>query len=218
MKKVGASAVFDATTGARVPVTLLSLEDTFVVGTRVEGVHGYNSVVLGSRRPGKVKKPQAEALSKQGVSTPCRVFESRVETVGDLQPGDNIGIEHFVPGQFVDVTGYTIGRGFAGVMKRHNFSGLRASHGVSISHRSQGSTGQCQDPGRVFKGKKMAGHMGNRRVTMQSLKVLHIDKEESLLVVKGTGVPGSEGSYVFVRDAVKKPMPKDVALTESVAG
>ncbi|EOA63077.1 50S ribosomal protein L3 [Anaplasma phagocytophilum str. CRT38] len=218
MKKVGSTAMFDATTGSRVPVTLLLLEDTFVVGTKVSGIHGYDAVVLGTKRRGVVNKPQVQALRKLGIEEDYKLFESRVKAVGDLQPGSKVEVSHFFKGQFVDVTGYTIGRGFAGVMKRHNFRGLRASHGVSISHRSQGSTGQCQDPGRVFKGKKMAGHMGDSKVTMQNLQVMLVDEKESLLVVRGTGIPGAEGSYVFVRDAIKKPVPKGEALSESMAG
>lgn len=219
MKKVGSTAIFDEATGSRVPVTLLLLEETFVVGTKAKGVHGYDAVVLGTARDGRVRvnKPQAEALKKLGIESPCRLFESRVDVVGDLQPGSRISVDYFSKGQFVDVTGSTIGKGFAGVMKRHNFGGLRASHGVSISHRSQGSTGQCQDPGRVWKGKKMAGHMGNARVTMQNLRVLLVDGEESLLAVCGTGVPGAVGTYVFVRDAIKKPAPRHSAPADSVA-
>lgn len=219
MKKVGSTAIFDETTGSRVPVTLLLLEDTFVVGTKVRDVHGYDAVVLGTVRGGRVRlnKPQVEALKKMGIETACDLFESRVGVVGDLQPGSKISIDYFCKDQFVDVTGSTIGKGFAGVMKRHNFGGLRASHGVSISHRSQGSTGQCQDPGRVWKGKKMAGHMGNSKVTMQNLRVLLVDQEESLLAVCGTGVPGAVGSYVFVRDAIKKPVPRHSGFSESVA-
>jgi large subunit ribosomal protein L3 len=134
------------------------------------------------------------------------VMECRVSPENMIDVGAEITADHFVPGQFVDVTGTSIGKGFAGAMKRHNFGGLRASHGVSISHRSHGSTGQCQDPGKVFKGKKMAGHMGARRVTTQNLKVVRTMPEEGLILVEGA-VPGAKGGYILVRDAVKKRLP-----------
>ncbi|MGN7678919.1 MAG: 50S ribosomal protein L3 [Anaplasma sp.] len=206
MKKVGITAMFGEA-GARIPVTLLLLEDTFVVGVKSVDVHGYNAVVLGVHRDGRLNKPQVCALRKVGMEEDCRLFESRVSEIDGIELGSKISVNHFYKGQFVDVAGRSIGRGFAGVMKRHNFGGLRASHGVSISHRSAGSTGQCQDPGRVFKGKKMAGHMGDSRSVVQNLRVILVDSEESLLVVKGA-VPGPCGSYVFVRDAVKKSVPK----------
>ncbi|ACZ49057.1 50S ribosomal protein L3 [Anaplasma centrale str. Israel] len=206
MKKIGNTAVF-GDSGARVPVTLLLLEDTLVVEVKRRDVHGYDAVVLGVRRPGRLNKPQVCALRKKGIDVDCHLFESRVDAVDGIEPGSRISVDHFFQGQFVDVAGRSIGRGFAGVMKRHNFRGLRASHGVSISHRSQGSTGQCQDPGRVFKGKKMAGHMGCSMSVVQNLRVVLVDSERSLLVVEGTNVPGSCGSYVLVRDAVKKPVP-----------
>ncbi|KAF2282005.1 hypothetical protein GH714_042829 [Hevea brasiliensis] len=145
MKKVGSTAVFgDA--GARVPVTLLLLEDTFVVDVKSRDVHGYNAVVLGVRRPGRLNKPQVCALRKKGVDVDCHLFESRVDTVDGVELGGKVLVDHFFRGQFVDVAGRSIGRGFAGVMKRHNFGGLHASHGVSISHRSQGSTGSAKIP------------------------------------------------------------------------
>ncbi|MGN7661854.1 MAG: 50S ribosomal protein L3 [Anaplasma sp.] len=206
MKKVGITAMFGEA-GARVPVTLLLLEDTSVVEVKRADVHGYNAVVLGVRRGGRLNKPQVCALRKIGVEEDRRLFESRVSEVDGFELGSKVLVDHFYKGQFVDVAGRSIGRGFAGVMKRHNFGGLRASHGVSISHRSAGSTGQCQDPGRVFKGKKMAGHMGDSRSVVQNLRVVLVDSGESLLVVKGA-VPGPCGSYVFVRDAVKKSVPK----------
>ncbi|MFV9838506.1 MAG: 50S ribosomal protein L3 [Aaplasma endosymbiont of Hyalomma asiaticum] len=221
MKKIGNSAVFDGETGARVPVSLLLLEDTVVVGTKASAVHGYDAVVLGLKRSsGRLSKPQSEALRKLGVQEDYHLFESRVAAVEGVDLGGKVPVNHFVQDQFVDVTGYTIGRGFAGVMKRHNFRGLRASHGVSIAHRSQGSTGQCQDPGRVYKGKKMAGHLGNSKVTIQNLRVMLVDPERSLLVVRGASIPGYAGSYVFVRDAVKGPavQGKVVTLSEGVVG
>lgn len=221
MKKIGSSAVFDSDTGSRVPVSLLLLEHTIVVGTKVAAVHGYDAVVLGLKRSsGSIKRPQSEALRKLGIQEDYHLFESRVEAVEGVDLGGKVLVNHFFEGQFVDVAGHTIGRGFAGVMKRHNFRGLRASHGVSISHRSQGSTGQCQDPGRVYKGKKMAGHLGNSRVTMQNLKVMLVDPVRSLLVVRGASIPGYVGSYVFVKDAVKGPVVqgKVVTLSEGVVG
>ncbi|MCU7611912.1 50S ribosomal protein L3 [Anaplasma capra] len=215
MKKVGTTAVFGAA-GARVPVTLLLLEDTFVVEVKKKDVHGYNAVVLGVRRPGRINKPQVCALREKGIEVDCHLFESRVDTVDGIEPGSKILVDRFFQDQFVDVAGLSIGKGFAGVMKRHNFGGLCASHGVSISHRSQGSTGQCQDPGRVFKGKKMAGRMGGSMSVTQNLRVVLVDPEESLLVVAGNNVPGSCGSYVLVRDAVKKPVPVGGASSSSI--
>jgi large subunit ribosomal protein L3 len=142
--------------------------------------------------------------------------EFRVADDALLDIGTRISVEHFVSGQFVDVTGTSIGKGFAGAMKRHHFKGLRATHGVSISHRSHGSTGQCQDPGKVFKGKKMAGHMGAERVTTQNLRVVNTDGDEGLILIEGA-VPGSKGGYVLVRDAIKKALPDDAPYPSVVA-
>ncbi|MGN7618574.1 MAG: 50S ribosomal protein L3 [Ehrlichia sp.] len=208
MEKVGHTAIFDKD-GKRVPVTLLRLRDSFVVSVKVQDVHGYNAAVLGVEARVNLKKPQLKILEKSNITAKCKIFESRVDNVEGLVKGAKVSITHFVEGQYVDITGYSLGKGFSGVMKRHNFKGLKASHGVSIAHRSQGSTGQCQDPGRVYKGKKMAGHLGNTRVTVQNIKVVSIDQERSLLVVKGNNIPGAIGAYVFVKDAIKKSIPKN---------
>ena len=207
-EKVGHTAIFD-NEGKRIPVTLLHLRDSFIISVKNKDVHGYNAVVLGGKTSVSVKKPQLKNLLKSSIAVNCKMFESRVDNVDNLVMGAKISITHFVENQYIDITGCSLGKGFAGVMKRHNFKGLKASHGVSIAHRSQGSTGQCQDPGRVYKGKKMAGHLGNSRVTVQNIKVISIDQEKSLLVVKGNNVPGAQGSYLFVRDAIKKPVPKN---------
>ncbi|CEI85300.1 50S ribosomal protein L3 [Ehrlichia minasensis] len=208
LEKVGHTAIFD-NEGRRIPVTLLHLRDSFIVSTKTKDINGYNAVVLGVESSINVKKPQLKILEKSNVTAKCRIFESRVDSLDGVVKGAKVSITHFVENQYVDVTGYSLGKGFAGVMKRHNFKGLKASHGVSIAHRSQGSTGQCQDPGRVYKGKKMAGHLGNSKVTVQNLKVILVDQERSLLVVKGNNIPGAKGSYVFVKDAVKKSVPKN---------
>ncbi|CAI28081.1 50S ribosomal protein L3 [Ehrlichia ruminantium str. Gardel] len=208
LEKVGHSAIFD-NEGKRIPVTLLHLRDSFVVSIKDKDSHGYTSVVFGMKVSTNMKKPQLKILQKSNINVNCKIFESRVDHIDNLVVGAKVLITHFVENQYVDITGHSLGKGFAGVMKRHNFKGLKASHGVSISHRSQGSTGQCQDPGRVYKGKKMAGHLGNSKVTVQNIKVISVDKEKSLLVVKGNNIPGAQGSYLFVRDAIKKPIPKN---------
>ena len=156
-------------------------------------------------------------FAKAKVEPKRRVAEFRVDPDALLDVGAELSVAHFIPGQFVDVTGTSIGKGFAGVMKRHGFSGLRASHGVSVSHRSPGSTGQCQDPGRVFKGKKMAGHMGAKRVTTQNLVVMAADAERGVILIKGA-VPGSKGGFVLVRDAVKKLLPDGVPFPAATSG
>ncbi|KJV65472.1 MULTISPECIES: 50S ribosomal protein L3 [Ehrlichia] len=208
LEKVGHTAIFD-NEGKRVPVTLLHLRNSFIISTKTKDVHGYNAVVLGVEASVNLKKPQSKILERRNITAKCKIFESKVDSLDNLVEGAKISITHFVKGQYVDVTGYSLGKGFAGVMKRHNFKGLKASHGVSIAHRSQGSTGQCQDPGRVYKGKKMAGHLGDSKVTVQNLKVILVDQERSLLVVKGNNIPGAKGSYIFVKDAIKKSAPKN---------
>lgn len=208
MTNVGHTGIYSAS--GRIPVTLLHLSETYVVDLKEQDKCGYSSVVLGTGDLKNIAKPQLEYLRKRGVSNKCKLYESRLSDLSGIECGKKIGVNHFVVGQYLDITGYSIGKGFAGVMKRHNFSGMRASHGVSIAHRSQGSTGQCQDPGRIFKGKKMAGHLGSSRVTVQNIKVLSIDCENNIIAVKGNNIPGFKSSYVFVRDAVKKPLHKDV--------
>lgn len=204
-KKLGMSRIFE-TDGTHVPVTVLAVDGLEVVDVRTQERDGYTAVQLGtgSIKVKNVSKPMKGHFAKANVEPKRKLAEFRVSEDCLLSVGDKLSVEHFVPGQFVDVCGTSIGKGFAGVMKRHNFAGLEATHGVSISHRSHGSTGQRQDPGKVFKGKKMAGHMGAERVTVQNLRVVAVDSARGLLMVKG-GVPGSENAWVRVTDAVKKP-------------
>ena len=225
-KKVGMTRVF-AEDGAHVPVTVLSLEGCHVLGVRTEQDRevgskkkgkpagkttrndGYTAVVLGagSRKAKNVPKPQRGQFAKAKSEPTAVVREFRVPGDMLLEVGAEITADHYLPGQKIDVVGLTKGKGFAGAMKRWNFGGLRATHGVSISHRSHGSTGQCQDPGKVFKGKKMAGHMGAVRVTTQNLEVVKTDADRGLVFIKGA-VPGSKGGWVTVKDAVKKKAPE----------
>lgn len=204
-KKLGMSRIFEAD-GTHIPVTVLSVEGLQVVGVRTTEKDGYNAVQLGTGaiKAKNVKKPQKGYFAKANVEPKKKLGEFRVSEDCLLEVGSELSVEHFVAGQYVDVCATSNGKGFAGVMKRHNFAGLEASHGVSISHRSHGSTGQRQDPGKVFKGKKMAGHMGAERVTVQNLKVVTVDPSKGLIMVKG-GVPGSENTWVRITDAVKKP-------------
>ena len=192
-------------------VTVLKLPSSIVIGHRKTKVDGYNALILGFEKVNSkyLKKPQKEFFSKIKQEPLKKVKEFRISEENFVEKGKSIISSHFVVGQYVDVRSDSIGKGFAGAMKRHNFSGLRASHGVSISHRSHGSTGNSQDPGRVWKGKKMAGQMGNRKITMQSLEVVSIDEERSLILVKG-GVPGSIGGWVEITDAKKKSLPANV--------
>ena len=209
-RKLGMSRVFGPD-GSHVPVTVLRLEGCQVVARRTEEKDGYSAVQLGSS-PAKVKnvsKPMRGHFAKAKVEPKRRLVEFRVSEDALLDLGAELSAEHFVVGQFVDVAGTSIGKGFAGAMKRHGFAGLRASHGVSISHRSHGSTGQAQDPGKIFKGKKMAGQMGNERVTTLNLEVVATDADRGLILVKGA-VPGPKGGYILVRDAVKRPLPEGV--------
>ncbi len=209
-KKLGMTRLF-MDDGRQIPVTVLSLENLQVVGTRSADDHGYTAVQLGAgtAKVKRVNKAQRGMFSKAGVEPKRKIVEFRVAPENTITVGEEITANHYFEGQFVDVSGTSIGKGFAGAMKRHNFGGLRATHGVSISHRSHGSTGQCQDPGKVFKGKKMAGHMGAARVTTQNLQVIKTDPERGLIMVKGA-VPGSKGGWVTLKDAVKKPTPENV--------
>lgn len=203
-EKIGMTQVFQEN-GVQVPVTVLKVSPCTVVEQKTAEVHGYDAVQLGAVEvaPSKLAKPQREAFAKKNIA-PCKLLkEFRVSKDAILEVGTVLTAEHFESGQFVDVTGISIGKGFAGAMKRHNFGGLRASHGVSVSHRSHGSTGNRQDPGKVFKNKKMAGHMGNVRVTKLNLVVHAVDAERGLLYIKGS-VPGSKSGIVYVRDAIKK--------------
>ncbi|MBV8848878.1 MAG: 50S ribosomal protein L3 [Methylobacteriaceae bacterium] len=208
-QKVGMTRVFtDA--GEHVPVTVLKLDGCQVVAHRTQEKNGYNAVQLGIGRA-KVKnvsKAERGRFAVAKVEPTMKIAEFRVDADGLIPVGAEITADHFIPGQFVDVTGTTIGKGFAGPMKRWNFGGLRASHGVSISHRSHGSTGGRQDPGKTFKNKKMAGHMGVERVTTQNLRVVQTDVSRGLILVEGA-VPGHRGGWIYVRDAVKRALPKD---------
>jgi large subunit ribosomal protein L3 len=208
-KKLGMTRLF-GDDGSHVGVTVLHVEECDVVAVKTAERDGYTAVQLGVGRA-KVKnvtQPMRGHYAKAKVEPKRKLGEFRVSEEALLEVGARLSAEHFVEGQLVDVCGTSIGKGFAGPMKRHNFAGLRASHGVSVSHRSHGSTGHRQDPGRVFKGKKMAGHMGNERVTVQNLEVFGVDAERGLVLIKG-GVPGAKNSYVRISDAVKGPLPKD---------
>jgi large subunit ribosomal protein L3 len=208
-QKVGMTRIFtDA--GEHVPCTVLKLDNCQVVAHRTTDKNGYNAVQLGAglAKVKNVSKAQRGHFAVAKVEPKRKIVEFRVDADAMIPVGAEITADHFVVGQFVDVSGITTGKGFAGVMKRWNFAGLRATHGVSISHRSHGSTGQRQDPGKVFKNKKMAGHLGVERVTTQNLRVVQVDADRGLILVEGA-VPGVKGGWIHVRDAVKRP-PKDV--------
>ncbi len=202
-KKLGMSRVFSED-GAHIPVTVLQLDGCHVVGQKTMDKDGYCAVQLGAGKAkvSRTSKAMRGHFAKAKVEPRRKVVEFRVSDDCLLDVGAELSAEHFIPGQKVDVAGISIGKGFAGAMKRHNFGGLRATHGVSISHRSHGSTGQCQDPGKVFKGKKMAGQMGARRATTQNIEVVRVDAERGLVLVRGA-VPGSKGSWIEIRDAIK---------------
>jgi len=209
-KKLGMTRVF-ADDGNHVPVTVLAVDQCQVVAVRTAGKDGYTAVQLGTGKA-KVKnvtQPMRGHFAKAKLEPRKKLVEFRVSEDALLDVGAEITAAHFVAGQFVDVIGVTKGRGFSGVMRRHHFGGLRASHGVSVSHRSPGSTGQRQDPGKVFRGKKMPGHLGDVRVTTQNLRVVSSDAERGLIMVEGA-VPGAEGGYVLIKDAAKRPAPKDL--------
>ena len=207
--KVGMTRVFTEA-GEHIPVTVLKLDNVQVLAHRTAEKNGYTALQLGigSRKASRVSKAERQNFAIAHVEPKRRVVEFRVSPDNLIEVGATITADHFVKGQLVDVTGTNQGKGFQGPMKRWNFSGLRATHGVSLSHRSHGSTGQRQDPGKVFKGKKMAGHMGDERVTTQNLVIVDTDKDKGLILVRGA-VPGSKGNFVLVRDAVKRALPKD---------
>ena len=211
-KKLGMTRLF-LEDGRQVPVTVLQLDGLQVVAQRTSEKDGYTAVQLGAgtSKAKRVSQAMRGHFAVAKVEPKRKVAEFRVDPENMIGVGEEITADHYFEGQFVDVAGTSIGKGFAGAMKRHNFGGLRASHGVSISHRSHGSTGQCQDPGKVFKGKKMAGHMGAARVTTQNLQVVRTDSERGLIMVKGA-VPGSKGGWVTVKDAAKKPFPENAIL------
>ena len=211
-EKMGMTRLF-MEDGTHVPVTVLKVEDCEVVAVRTQDKDGYTALQLGlgKAKANRVSKPVKGHFAKANSELKRKLVEFRVTEDCVLNPGDQLSAGHFIAGQFVDVVGTSIGKGFAGGMKRHNFRGLEATHGVSISHRSLGSTGNRQDPGRVFKNKKMPGHLGAERVTVQNLKVVATDLDRGLIMVRGA-VPGFEGAYVLVKDAVKKALPKDVPM------
>jgi large subunit ribosomal protein L3 len=211
-KKLGMTRLF-LEDGKQVPVTVLQMDNVQVVAQRTSDKDGYSAVQLGTGtvKAKNVSKPMRGHFVAAKVEPKRKLTEFRVAPENMIDVGEELTADHYFAGQFVDVAGTSIGKGFAGAMKRHNFGGLRASHGVSISHRSHGSTGQCQDPGKVFKGKKMAGHMGAARVTTQNLQVMKTDADRGLIMIKGA-VPGSKGGWVTIKDAVKKPVPENVIL------
>src|ERR1700730_8286083 len=208
-QKVGMTRIFtDA--GEHVPGTVLKIDQCQVVAHRTQEANGYTALQLGAgtRKVKNVTRAQRGHFAKANVEPKAKLVEFRVTPENVIDIGAELTADHFVPGQYVDVTGTSIGKGFAGAMKRWNFGGLRATHGVSISHRSHGSTGNRQDPGKTFKNKKMAGHLGVERVTTLNLKVVQTDPERGLVLVEGA-VPGAKGGWIMLRDAVKKALPKD---------
>jgi large subunit ribosomal protein L3 len=215
-KKLGMTRLFMAD-GKQVPVTVLQMESVQVVAQRTAERDGYTAVQLGAgaAKPKNVSQPMRGHFAAANVAPKRKLAEFRVAPQNLIDVGAEITADHFLPGQHVDVSGTSIGKGFAGAMKRWNFGGLRASHGVSISHRSHGSTGQCQDPGKVFKGKKMAGHLGSARVTTQNLEVVRTDVARGLIMIKGS-VPGSKGGWVTVRDAVKLKAPEGLPTPAAI--
>ena len=204
--KIGNSSYYHED-GKNTHVTVLKVDECIVASVKTSDKDGYNAVQLASVETRKdishTNKPQRKMFSSINIKPQKIVKEFRVDNDNILEVGTRLDVSHFKVDQFIDASSISIGKGFAGVMKRHNFGGLRASHGVSISHRSHGSTGQNQDPGRVFKGKKMAGRMGNKKVTKQNLKVIDVDSENNLLMVRGS-VPGRKNSIVYLKDSVKK--------------
>ena len=204
--KIGNSSYYHED-GKNTHVTVLKVDECIVASVKTSDKDGYNAVQLTSIETEKdisnINKPQRKMFSSINIKPKKIIKEFRVDNDNILEVGTKLDVNHFKVDQFVDASSISIGKGFAGVMKRHNFGGLRASHGVSISHRSHGSTGQNQDPGRVFKGKKMAGRMGNKKVTKQNLKIIEVDNENNLLIVKGS-VPGKKNSIIYLKDSVKK--------------
>tara|TARA_Y100001970_G_scaffold285999_1_gene407086 strand:+ start:136 stop:783 length:648 start_codon:yes stop_codon:yes gene_type:complete len=204
--KIGNSSYFSEE-GKVIPVSIVKIDECVVSRVRSNEKDGYSALQLASIDKNveinKIKKPQRKIFASLKIKPKKILKEFKVTEDSVLELGSILKADHFEKDQFVDVTGTTIGKGFAGAMKRHNFHGLRASHGVSISHRSHGSTGQNQDPGRVFKGKKMAGHMGVKQVTKQNLKLIDVDQDNNLLIIKGS-IPGKKNSIVFIKDAIKK--------------
>ena len=209
-KKIGMTRVFDDK-GSSIPVSVLKMDSCQVISKLTKDSHGYNALQIGygDKKAKNLTKAERGHFSKNNVEPKEKIAEFRVSEDALIDVGKKIGVNHFISGQKVDVIATSKGKGFAGAMKRHNFAGLRASHGVSISHRSHGSTGQCQDPGKVFKGKKMAGQLGNKRVTTQNLQIESVDNDEGIILIKGS-VPGSKGGFVFIKDAVKAKLNSDI--------
>jgi large subunit ribosomal protein L3 len=209
-QKLGMTRIF-TDEGNHVPCTVLKVDNCQVVAVRSAEKDGYTAMQLGvgKAKVKNVSKPERERFAKAKIEPKRFLAEFRVTPDAVLEIGAELSVEHFLPGQFIDVVGTSIGKGFAGAMKRHNFGGLRASHGVSVSHRSHGSTGQRQDPGKTFKNKKMAGHYGDARITVQNLRIVSTDAARGLLFVSGA-VPGAFGGYLMVKDAAKRKAPKDL--------
>jgi len=216
-RKLGMTRLFNED-GSTVPVTVLHLDEVRVIARRSAEKDGYDAVQIGIGRakPKNVTKANRGHFAKAGAEAPKKLVEFRTGADAVLEPGAKLSVGHFAKGQKVDVTGTTKGKGFAGAMKRWNFAGLEASHGVSVSHRSHGSTGNRQDPGKTFKNKKMAGHLGVERVTTQNLEVAGHDEARGLLLIKGA-IPGAKGDYVLVRDAVKRARHADAPFPAGVA-
>ncbi len=208
-RKEGMTRIFTED-GRQLPVTVLKIDNSQVTGVMTEEKNGYNAVQIGAgtAKIKRVSKAMRGVYAAAKVEPKKKVAEFRVTAENLAEIGQEVGANHFVEGQYVDVCATSKGKGFQGGIKRHNFGGMRATHGVSVSHRALGATGQCQDPGKVFKGKKMAGQMGNKRVTTQSLEVVGLDLEENLILIKGS-VPGPRSGWVYITDAVKKAAPKD---------
>ena len=217
-KKMGMTRIF-TDSGEHIPVTILKVDSCKVIAKRTKELNGYNSLQIGfgAAKVKKMSRALRGHFAKTEIEPKNKLVEFRVSDDALLDVGSELSVTHFIAGQKVDVTSSSIGKGFAGAMKRHNFAGLRASHGVSVSHRSHGSTGQCQDPGKVFKGKKMAGHMGNERVTVQNLEVVKLDEPRELIIVKGA-IPGSAGSYVLIKDSVKYELSSEVPYPAALKG
>ncbi len=215
-KKLGMTRLF-MEDGQQIPVTVLQMENVQVVSQRTADRDGYTAVQLGAgaAKAKRTSKAMRGHFAVAKVEPKRKIAEFRVSADNLIEVGAEITADHYLEGQYVDIAGTSIGKGFQGAMKRHNFGGLRATHGVSVSHRSHGSTGQCQDPGKVFKGKKMAGHMGAVRVTTQNLQVVKTDSERGLLMIKGA-VPGSKGGWVTVKDSVKKAAPEGLPMPAAI--
>jgi len=215
-RKEGMTRIFTED-GRQIPVTVLKIDNCQVTGIREQDKHGYTAVQLGAgtAKVKRTSKAMRGVFAQAKVEPKKKVKEFRVEAENLPEVGAELSAEHFVSGQYVDVCGTSIGKGFAGSMKRHNFGGMRATHGVSVSHRAHGSTGQCQDPGKVFKNKKMAGQMGNKQVTTQNLEVVGVDMEDNLVLIKGS-VPGPKNGWVIITDAVKKKAPEGAPLPAGI--